>query len=224
MPRRKTDRISLSLLPLLVALAGIGGILIVQQQRHTQALQLARIESDAAIAEADRELRLLGIFARMITSGDPVERERGLALMRVFDAELVERLSQASSDFEGNAAPVGNQPAGRANGYGAAGDVPPVYIHIRREADRSEATTVANALSVSGYRIAAIEHISDRGPAQSQVRYFQTGTKDGAGEILRLVEGVGITAELAYIPGFEESASRPHHYEIWLAPRPEGGR
>jgi hypothetical protein len=100
---------------------------------------------------------------------------------------------------------------------------PVVYLHIRRESDRSIAVQLASHLVERGYQVAALEHIADRGPRESQLRYFLADGEEEAIGLQGILAGMGTEVTLVYLPGYEgRGADRPH-FEIWLAPALDAG-
>ncbi len=101
MPREKSC-IEIVLMPLMVALVGIGGTYFIakEQGRSADTAREAQLASTRELATADRQIRLLEVFAERITSTDENQRIAVLRLLREVDPELAERLANAVSEAE----------------------------------------------------------------------------------------------------------------------------
>lgn len=217
--------IEIALMPVVVALIGIVGVIMVQQERNAQALRKAQLESSAAAAAADREVRMLEIFAGMITSPDESQRVLGLQMLRALEVDVAERLAGAITQggaitegvAESSELPTVPDPVAEDVATVDMG-APRIYMHIQQEADRLPARAIASHLAAKGFAVAEIEHMVDGGPRLSQLRFFREAEQEEASEISKILEGLGVGVELTYIAGYEESRSnRPRRYEIWFA-------
>lgn len=210
MPERKRW-IEIILMPLVVAAVGIVGTYLItgQQDKNTRER-----------AAADRQIKILEIFSQKITSRDKAERELALRLLTVVDGDLAARLANAVFQTEPRqsairkvASEVAEEATARAR------SLPRVYIHIRKEDDRSAAQSVAEKLKTGGFVVPGIERLAEIGPSSSELRYFRKDDKFGANHIVELLHSEGVIANLKYVAGYEGSqAIKPGHYELWFAP------
>lgn len=95
-----------------------------------------------------------------------------------------------------------------------------IFIHIRDKSQSEITRKIAKALKEKGYVVPKEEILVDKGPNNTQVRYFREGEKGVASDIQKLlVEKFAIaSAELTYIRGYETStAIKPKTFEIWLS-------
>ena len=90
------------MMPLVVAIVGIVGTLTVTNQQARNAQILAETQRANAIqqAEADRQIKILEIFAEKITSQEESQRLLGLRLLGAIDSVLAERLASAVAETE----------------------------------------------------------------------------------------------------------------------------
>ncbi len=84
-------------MPLVVALVGIGGtVLITQQQGYYARLQAhAEMEAARERAEADRQIKILEIFSEKFSSENEAERALGVRLLSTIDSGFAERVALA---------------------------------------------------------------------------------------------------------------------------------
>ena len=97
---------------------------------------------------------------------------------------------------------------------------PRVYIHIVREDQRDKAREVEDFLESLDSKklvVPGIELVST-GPSTSELRFFRSGEKEEAEEILRIVNIIVYDLRLRDLSRrYENSrAIRPGHYEIWF--------
>jgi hypothetical protein len=198
-------------MPVVVAAVGIVGTYLIttQQDRNTKER-----------ATADRQIKILEIFAQKITSRDKAERELALRLLTVVDGDLAAKLANAVFQTEPKqsairkvASEVAEEATARAR------LLPRVYIHIRKEDDRSAAQSVAEKLKTGGFVVPGIERLAEIGPSSSELRYFRKDDKSWGGHMVDLLHSKGVVVNLKYIAGYEDSQTiRPGHYELWFAP------
>jgi len=94
---------------------------------------------------------------------------------------------------------------------------PRVYIHSKLQLDITN--QIAEKLKEKGYEVPKEEILVDKGPKNTQIRYFRKNEEKEANEILKtLREKLNIDdTKLTYFSEYETSkAIRPRHYEIWL--------
>jgi hypothetical protein len=160
------------------------------------------------LADADRQVKILEIFAEKVASQDPQERILALRLLDALDPFLAEKLATAVLEGE----PV--EPEVRR----VARSLPRIFIHIRSNGDRERAQAVAERLRESEYVVLGIEWLKDTGPGNSQLRFFRMGDEEEAWKIHETLREMGIELDPIFTPGFEESDEiRPGHFEIWFA-------
>jgi hypothetical protein len=217
----KKSFIEVVLMPLVIAIVGIGGtyFLTTQQEKNAETSKTAQLESTRELAEADRQLKILEIFAEKVASQDQQERILALRLLDALDPALAEKLATAvlaSEPEESEVRKVADEVAQEANAK--ARFLPRVYIHIRSNENRERARAVGERLKELGYVVPGIERIVDTGPRNSQLRYFRNTEKEEAVKIIDVLDQIGVRLNLEYIRGYEESDKiRPGHFEIWFA-------
>ena len=211
-------------MPLVVALVGIAGTYFIttQQERNAQAMREVQLASTRELADADRQVKILEIFAEKVTSPDENQRILALRLLSALDDELAKKLARAVSrgePEESRVRMVANQVAEEASVRSRRTVRPTVYIHIRSEEARKSARTVAEQLEARGYVVPGIERLVNVGPNSSQLRFFRESDKQEARQILDALESLGLGVGLEHTRGYETSdAIRPRHYELWFAP------
>lgn len=96
MPNRKSW-IEIIIVPLVIAIVGVVGTFLVtrQQQRSSEILERAQLETTTKMAVADRQIKIIDIFSEKIASDDPEDQKFALALLEVLDPELAEKLANA---------------------------------------------------------------------------------------------------------------------------------
>jgi hypothetical protein len=105
----------------------------------------------------------------------------------------------------------------------AGGDTAPrVFVHIRSAAQRQAAQSLTQQLTAQGYVFPKAAILVERGPRQTQVRYFRRADAGGAAQLAALLtQAHGQPAVTRFIGGYADSLRRqPRHYEVWLAPDP----
>ena len=107
MAERRTV-IELVLMPLTLTVVGIAGTFFVtrQQERSSIAIGQAQLESAERQAIANRQIKMLEIFAAKITSANESERIIALRLLRAVLNGLAIRLAEAVSETESPGSPV----------------------------------------------------------------------------------------------------------------------
>jgi hypothetical protein len=82
-------------MPLAIALVGGMATFLITSYQTSSAERLAQatLESAAARARLEQQLKVLEIFAQRITSKDPREKEIAVRLLKVLDAELGEKIA-----------------------------------------------------------------------------------------------------------------------------------
>jgi len=213
--------IEVGLMPLVVAVVGIVGAHLItrQQEENARTLSDAQLSSARELAAADRQVKILEIFAEKVTSPDQGERMLALRLLRSVDGDLAQKLATAvleGEPVESEVRKVADEIA--QEGAARARLLPRIYVHIRSEANRLAARSVGEDLRVQGYVVPGVERLVGTGPRYSQLRYFRQTDKQEAIKIVDLLRTLGVTVDLQYIQGYEESdAVRPRHYELWFA-------
>lgn len=208
-------------MPLVVALVGIAGTFFItqQQERNAQVMSDAQLVSTKEMAAADRQIKILEIFAEKIASADPEQRILALRLLRAIDGEFAEKLAVAVSEGESEQSEVRIVADQVAEEAGArARLLPRVYVHIRAEEDRIRARSVGEELKTGGYVVPGVERLVDIGPSFSQLRFFKKVERHEAKQVVTFLDSIGVPVKMKYVPGYEDSKSiRPRHYELWFA-------
>ncbi|MCV0393957.1 MAG: hypothetical protein K5872_19825 [Rhizobiaceae bacterium] len=106
----------------------------------------------------------------------------------------------------------------QANGLPSDTSLPArVYVHVPDTQSRTKAQQAREILEAQKALVPGIENVGQqRSPTASELRYFR---RDEAAEAERLAEGLqagGIDAVARFVPGFENAAIRPRHYELWF--------
>lgn len=221
MPERKSW-VEVFLMPVVVACVGIAGTYLItqQQENNAETMSRAQLASTRELAAADRQIKILEIFAEKVTSSDEDQRILALRLLRAVDGDLAEKLATAVLEGEPEESAVrrvADQVA--EEGAARAALLPRVYIHIRAEGDRARAHSVGEKLRAAGFVVPGIERLVDRGPSSSQLRYFRTEEEAEAKRIVQTLREVGVEVEARYVRGYEDSDTiRARHYELWFAP------
>lgn len=217
----KKSLIEMVLMPLVIALVGIGGTYLItaQQENSATTMKDAQLESTRELADADRQVKILEIFAEKVASQDQQERILALRLLDVLDPALAGKLATAvleAEPAESEVRKVADEVALEANAR--IRFLPRIYIHIRSNEDRERARAVGERLKELDYVVPGIERLVEKGPDKSQLRYFRKTEEEQANRILEILREIGIDLDLRYIPGHEDSDEiRPGHFEIWFA-------
>jgi hypothetical protein len=101
-----------------------------------------------------------------------------------------------------------------------ADTAPRIYLHIRSPAQLKVAQHITAQMKKKGYVFPKAEILVEKGPQQTQVRYFRRTEASEAASITALLTQVHRQqATTSYIRGYEDSPLiRSRHYEIWLSP------
>ncbi|CAN2043248.1 hypothetical protein GMMP1_100026 [Candidatus Magnetomoraceae bacterium gMMP-1] len=94
--------VEIVLMPIVVAVVGVvGTLLITQQQNKTAALmRKTELEKTQEIAAADRQIKILELFADKILDPDQNQRLLALRLLTAVDGDLAKNLATAVSEDE----------------------------------------------------------------------------------------------------------------------------
>lgn len=216
------------LMPIVLAFVGIAGTYLITQEQESSTLiaRDAQIKSAKEQAAAERQIKVLDIFAERVTSPDTNQRILALKMLRAVEPELAGKLALAVSETEAPKSEVkrvAQQVAIESTARAAKATSPPnVYVHIRKEEDRSFAQSLEKGLETHGFVMPGIENVGRRAPDSSQLRYFRESEGPEAYAIVKVLTELGVEVTPQYIRGHENStAIRPRHYELWLAPRPQ---
>ena len=207
----KKSIIEVVLMPLVVAIVGAVGTLFITSQQH---------KSAEILAAADRQVKILEIFADKITSSEESERIFALRLLDTLDNELAAKLAHAVSENESEPPKV-RQAADQivVEAEARASSLPRIYLHVLAEKNRTVALQVANKLKNEGYIIPGVVRVVESGPTSNQLRYFKKSEESEAKRIVMSLGSVGLDVVLQYISGYENSpVIQSQHYELWFAP------
>jgi hypothetical protein len=214
------------LMPIVIALVGVAGTYFITQHQESSAriTGQAQLQSAKEQAAAERQIKVLDIFAEKVTSSDENQRILALRMLNAVEPELAAKLALAVSQAEDPRSAVKRvaQQVATESKARAANEPPPprVYVHIREEEDRSFARSLEEGLEANGFIVPGIERVGRRAPNTSQLRYFRKFEEPEANEIVEVLRALGVEVKSEYIGGHERStAIRPRHYELWLAPR-----
>ncbi|MDF2180224.1 hypothetical protein P2G88_18365 [Aliiglaciecola sp. CAU 1673] len=201
--------IEVILMPLAVALVGILGTYLVTEQQD---------RTSATLANSDRQIKILEIFADKVTSSDDKERLLAINLLGALDNELAEKLAQAVVDSEPGQTQV-KQAAMRLAALAKArqAHIPIVYLHISSDALTQEAKEVETSLSALGWHVEGVESLQHKGLSHSELRYFHAEEKQQAEAAVKQLAEKGIKLSLRFVPGDKRTAEvGASHFEVWL--------
>ncbi len=94
---------------------------------------------------------------------------------------------------------------------------PRVYIQIRDESQRGDATRVARALVNAKFVVPSIV-VSPVGPSVTELRYLQPEEESEARRAVQVLADEKVPVTLRFVELKGRSRARPFHYELWLAP------
>ena len=100
--------------------------------------------------------------------------------------------------------------------YGAAQPLPAVFIHVYSESGRQQMLQLEPRLRQYGMRLAGVK-IVDRGPAQSDLRYFHASEKTEALQVQAALLATGLPVHKLKSIGGYESRALTRQYEVWLS-------
>ncbi len=89
--------VEIVLMPMVVAVVGIVGTLLVtaQQAKNAELARKTELEKTQEIADADRQIKILEIFADKITSKSDSDKLLALEILTAIDGSLAEKLASA---------------------------------------------------------------------------------------------------------------------------------
>ncbi len=100
--------------------------------------------------------------------------------------------------------------------------LPRIYIQTVSRDDSTRAQQVRKALAAAGYLVLGVENVPKALPRQkgSDVRYYHAAEQPEAAKIAAVLKSAGeANVTVIYLKQFENStATRPNHFEVWLAP------
>ena len=94
---------------------------------------------------------------------------------------------------------------------------PRVYIQIRDESQRGEATQAARALGNAKFIVPSIV-VSPVGPSVTELRYLQPEEESEARRAAQVLADEKVAVTLRFVELSGRSRAWPFHYELWLAP------
>lgn len=112
------------------------------------------------------------------------------------------------------------RPAPPSNAASGGDTAPRLFVHVRSPAQRRAAQSITAQLTAQGYVFPKAAILVERGPPQTQVRYFRRADAREAAHVAALLAQVHRQPVVSrFIPGYEDSPRlQPRHYEVWLAP------
>lgn len=209
--------IEIVLMPLVVAIVGIIGTVLItgQQQKNTQALSEVQLKSTEDRSSADRQIRVLEMFVEKITSGNERDKILALKILEELDPDLAAKLASAVSMTETDNSEVSKFAKTVAQDAAVRANKSRVFIHIANEAQRPLALNIARGLGSKDIIVSGVERIMNP-PKSSQLRYFRAEDKKGAELIKTALNTFDIKIKPTYTKGYENIA-RPGDYEIWFS-------
>ncbi len=221
MSNGKKSKVEMVLMPLVVAIVGIAGTLLItaQQEKNARTLGDSQLECTRELAEADRQIKILEIFSEKVTSTDAKERMLALRLLRSLDGELAQKLATAVLEGEATNSEV-HKVADEivVESKIRARQLQRVFIHIRSESQRQTANAVTEWLKEEGYIMPGIELLREKGPARNQLRYFKKAEEKEARIIAGILAKHSIEVTVVYLKRYEQSGTiGPGHFELWMA-------
>jgi hypothetical protein len=219
----KKSALEVALMPLVIAVVGFIGTSLITNQQEKNSIRLAeaQIESAQELAEADRQIKILQIFADNITNqNDESERLFALRLLEAIDGELAAKLANAVRAGAPEGSPTKQVAQEVADEASARAQLTPrVYIHIRKESVREAAHNIGSELKGNGYVIPGIERLVNIGPDKTELRYFRQHEEATAKAIAEHLSALSVYVVVSYIPGYETSRKiRENHFELWFGP------
>ncbi len=151
-----------------------------------------------------------------------VQLESDISKLNEQKADLEKRTEAAKSAYRSLANNLDPEQAQKAieqslkSNPQAAAILPRVFIHIRAASQGSGAKQVAGTLRQQGYIVPGIQMVN-KGPDETQVRYFHGTDQKEAKNIADLLVGSGVKDVKPELIGGHEDI-RPRQYEIWFAP------
>jgi len=211
----KKNLIEIFFMPIVVAAVGILGTYLITQQQESNAL---------AMADSDRQVKILEIFAEKITSDDSKQRLLAIKLLRVLDDELAEKLALAVAEAEPDKSVLKEAATKVADVAKARIELRPrIYVHVEGQSEKQASLPIEQILEKHEWIVPGIQMVGTKSPKSSQLRYFRKEEKSTAEKIRNSLINENYEISLKYISGYEKSeALRPMHFEIWFAPgKPE---
>jgi hypothetical protein len=204
------------LAPATTALALIIGLAIFSaSQRQQQALEASRA------AEAETQLRLEQLERGGSAPSQPAAVQPALPPSKVPSPAPTQKTPvTATPPDTANAttAPPPELPAPAPPSPSPQARVPPrVYIQIRDESQRGQATRVAEALGRAKFIVPSIV-VSSVGPTVNELRYLQPEEESEARRAAQVLADEKVPVTLRFVQLRGRSRARPFHYELWLAP------
>ena len=204
------------LAPATTALALIIGLAIFSaSQRQQQALEASRA------AEAETQLRLEQLERGGSAPSQPAPVQPALPPSKVPSPAPTQKTPvTATPPDTANAttAPPPELPAPAPPSPSPQARVPPrVYIQIRDESQRGQATRVAEALGRAKFIVPSIV-VSSVGPTVNELRYLQPEEESEARRAAQVLADEKVPVTLRFVQLKGRSRARPFHYELWLAP------
>lgn len=125
----KKSLLEMVVMPITVSIISIvGGIYLTQQQNSSATLERqAQFDNTRALAESERQIKILELFAAKITSPSIREQRLALQLLEVMDPELSKRLANALARSEEDHSPIKRQVAEAATRASERVVLAPVY-------------------------------------------------------------------------------------------------
>jgi len=213
----KKSVIEIVLMPLVIAVVGIMGTVLItaQQQENAKALTEAQLKSTEERSIADRQIRVLEMFVEKITSSNERDKILALKILEELDPGLAASLASAVSMTETTGTEVSRFAKSVAQDAAVRANQSRVFIHIATEAQRPLAQNIARGLGSNGIIVSGVELITSP-PGSSQLRYFRTEDKAGAETIVTALSSFNISLKPTFTKGYETIA-RPGDYEIWFS-------
>jgi hypothetical protein len=91
-----------------------------------------------------------------------------------------------------------------------------VYIQIKDESQKEDATDIQKKLRDNGLVAPGIEIVGSKMPSHTELRYFHNSDESQAQKLAQLIQH---NAQPKFISGWEKKAPL-NQYELWLAPQP----
>ena len=201
------------LAPATTALALIVGLTIFSaSQRQQRALEASRA------AEAEIQLRLEQIQQLERTDSAPTQPSPAQpAFPPPFPSPGPTQKTPVTATPPDTAIATAAPPPALPSPAPQARILPRVYIQIRDESQRAQATRVADALSQAKFIVPSIV-VSTVGPMVTELRYLQPEEEKEARRAAQVVTDQKVPVTLRFVQLRGRSAARPFHYELWLAP------
>jgi hypothetical protein len=201
--------------PVVIALVGTLGTYFINDRLEDAATKRA---------EADRQIKILEMFADKVNSNDETQQRLALNLLTVLDPKLAKDIADAVSVSSPNQSAVKKVALQVAEDASArARDIPRIYLHIRNKENQIAARSIGENLRKTDFAVPGIELVEE-GPSTSELRYFRKEDQPDAERIVKKLKEIRVVVSPKDFSGsYNPKTISPRLYELWFAPgEPKG--